>query len=52
MMKAYQYFIEHSDKIGGWVLDHLIISLIAIGIGTLLGIGFITEQFSVIGGQL
>lgn len=39
MMKAYQYFIEHSDKIGGWVLDHLIISLIAIGIGALLGIG-------------
>ncbi len=38
MIKAYQYIIEHSDQIGGWALDHLIISLIAIGIGTLLGI--------------
>lgn len=38
MLDAYQYVVQHPVMITGWITDHLCISLIAIAIGTVLGI--------------
>lgn len=38
MLDAYRYVMQHPVMITGWITDHLCISLIAIAIGTVLGI--------------
>ena len=38
MLDAYQFVIQHPKMLAGWVVDHLCISLVAIIIGTVLGV--------------
>lgn len=38
MLDAYRYVMQHPVMVTGWITDHLCISLIAIAIGTVLGI--------------
>jgi len=38
MLDAYRYVMQHPVMVAGWITDHLCISLIAIAIGTVLGI--------------
>ncbi|NVM20831.1 MAG: ABC transporter permease [Desulfobacterales bacterium] len=38
MLEAYQFVIRHPGLLATWVVDHLLISLVAIGIGAVLGI--------------
>lgn len=38
MLDAYQFVIRHPEMLAGWVVDHLCISLVAIIIGTVLGV--------------
>ncbi len=38
MLDAYQFVIQHPEMVTGWIVDHLCISLVAIGIGAVLGI--------------
>ncbi len=37
MVEAYQFICRHPDMLVGWVVDHLIISLVAMAIATILG---------------
>lgn len=37
MVEAYQFVRSHPDMLVGWVVDHLIISLVAMAIATVLG---------------
>jgi len=37
MVEAYHFICRHPDMLVGWVIDHLIISLIAMAIATILG---------------
>jgi osmoprotectant transport system permease protein len=38
MLDAYRYVMQHPAMVAGWITDHLCISLIAIAIGTVLGV--------------
>jgi len=38
MLEAYQFVIQHPELLATWTVDHLLISLAAIAIGTILGI--------------
>lgn len=38
MIEAYDFFVRHSGMVGGWVIEHLQISLIAIAISTPIGV--------------
>lgn len=38
MLDAYRYVMQHPVMVAGWITDHLCISLIAIAIGTVLGV--------------
>jgi len=47
MLGAYQYVMRHPMMVAGWITDHLYISLIAVVIGTILGVTtgiFIAEK--------
>lgn len=37
MIEAYEFVRRHPDMLVGWVVDHLVISLVAIVVGTVLG---------------
>jgi len=38
MLEAWQYAINHPDKLAGWTLDHLQITFVAVGIAVILGV--------------
>ncbi len=38
MLEAYQFVSRHPEMLAGWIVDHLWISLVAIGIGAILGV--------------
>jgi ABC-type proline/glycine betaine transport system permease subunit len=38
MLDAYRYVMQHPVMVAEWITDHLCISLIAIAIGTVLGV--------------
>lgn len=38
MIEAYQFVVRHPEMLAGWVIDHMIISLVAILIGVILGV--------------
>ena len=38
MIDAYEFVVRHPEMLGKWVLDHLIITLVAIVIGVILGV--------------
>jgi osmoprotectant transport system permease protein len=38
MIEAYEFVIRHPEMLGEWVVDHLIITLVAIVIGVILGV--------------
>lgn len=37
MIEAYEFVRRHPDMLAGWIVDHLVISLVAIVVGTVLG---------------
>ena len=37
MLEAYEFVRRHPDMLAGWIVDHLVISLVAIVVGTVLG---------------
>lgn len=37
MIEAYEFVRRHPDLLAGWIVDHLVISLVAIVVGTVLG---------------
>ncbi len=38
MLEAWQYAVNHPDKLAGWTLDHLQITFAAVGIAVILGV--------------
>ena len=38
MIEAWEFVIEHPDKLAGWTLDHLQITFVACGIAVILGV--------------
>ncbi len=38
MLEAWQYAVNHPDKLAGWTLDHLQITFVAVGIAVILGV--------------
>ena len=38
MVEAWQYLVKHPDKLAGWTLEHLWITLIAASIAVVLGV--------------
>jgi len=38
MLGAWQYLINHPEKLAGWTLDHLQITFVAVGIAIILGV--------------
>jgi len=38
MLEAWQYLIEHPEKLAGWTLDHLWITFVAAGVAVVLGV--------------
>ena len=37
MFEAYQFVTRHPEMLAAWVVDHLVISLVAIGTGAVFG---------------
>jgi len=38
MLEAWQYVINHPEKLAGWTLDHLWVTFVASGIAVILGV--------------